>query len=184
MLYYIKLSVLLISSVTLFSGCAHQYNPTPNDTILDNSHEYRPNWIDPYDSYSEQGLSLRAQDSFMEYSMNEYSNKPALTSVYFSYDHIDIKPSERNKLIVAIDFLNQNPNASLLIIGKCDWHGTEEYNTALGDRRANAVKSYLMELGANPQNIRTLSKGSLEATMGLSVEDAWQDRRVDVIVLE
>lgn len=70
------------------------------------------------------------------------------------------------------------------MVGKCDWHGTEEYNTALGDRRAHAVNSYLIELGANPQNLRTLSKGSLEATLGLSVEDAWQDRRVDVIVLE
>lgn len=181
---YIKATIILTLTATLFSGCVNQYDPSPSDTILKNRHENRPNWIDENDNYLEEGLSIRSDDHFAGRSIADYANKAPLTSVYFSYDHADIKPSERNKLLVAIDKLNKNPSAGLLIIGNCDWHGTEEYNSALGDRRANTVKSYLIEIGGDPARIRTLSKGSLEATAGLGVEDAWKDRRADVIVME
>ncbi len=184
MSHFIKITVILAFIATLFSGCANQYDPTPADTILENRHELRPNWIDPNDSYSEQGLSLRAEDCFSGTLINGYITQAPLLSIYFSYDHIDIRPEERNKLIQVADAFKQNPIASFLVIGRCDWHGTEEYNSSLGDRRANAVKSYLSMLGVNPMNIRTLSKGSLDAKAGLSVEDAWQDRRVDIMVLK
>lgn len=180
----VKATILLASIAILFSGCANQYDPSPNDTVLSNRCENRPNWIDENDTYSEQGLSIRAEDSFTDGSMVNYVNKAPLTSVYFSYDHADIKPSERSKLLSVIDNLKQNPQANLLTVGRCDWHGTEEYNSALGDRRANSVKSYLTQLGTDSERIRTLSKGSLEATAGLGVEDAWKDRRVDIIVME
>lgn len=181
---YIKTTILLTLTATLFSGCVSQYDPSPSDTILSNKYQNRPNWIDEDDAYREEGLSIRSDNLFADNSIADYVNKAPLTSVYFSYDHADIKPSERNKLLVAIDTLKQNPHTSLLTVGNCDWHGTEEYNSALGDRRANTVKSYLIELGGDPGRIRTLSKGSLEATAGLGVEDAWKDRRADIIVME
>lgn len=181
---YIKTIIVLSLAATLFSGCTSQYDPTPSDTILSNRCENRPNWIDEDDTYSEQGLSIRSEDGFEEGSMANYVNKAPLTSIYFSYDHADIKPSERSKLLLVVNTLKQNPQTSLLVIGRCDWHGTEEYNSALGDRRAHSVKSYLTEIGADSRRIRALSKGSLEATAGLGVEDSWKDRRVDIIVME
>lgn len=184
MSHFIKNIVLLAFVAALFSGCANQYDPMPSDTILKNPHESRPNWIDENNTYSEQGLSLRTQDTILGNFMNECMNRAPVTSIYFSYDRVDIQPSERNKLLSFMDTLRHNPIASFLLIGRCDWHGTEEYNASLGDRRANAVKSYLAELGVDPMRIKTLSKGSLEAQQGLSVEDAWIDRRVDIVVLE
>lgn len=184
MMRFIKLSIALALATTLFSGCATHYNPSPEDTILGNKHENRPDWIDGDSFYSEQGLAIRGTDSFSGAEISEFTNKTPITSVFFAYDHADIRPQERAKLRSAIDALKANLSAGLLIVGKCDWHGTEEYNMALGDRRANAIKSYLTELGADQNRIRTLSRGSLQATVGLSPEESWKDRRADVIVME
>lgn len=181
---FIKLSLLLSLVASLFSGCANQYNPSPEDTILSNRHQNRPDWIDADAFYSEQGLCIRDNDTFSGTTVSSYMDRTPITSIFFAYDHADIRPQERAKLRSAIDALKSNLDAGLLIVGKCDWHGTEEYNLALGDRRANAVKSYLVELGADPDRIRTLSKGSLQASIGLSPEEAWKDRKGDVIVME
>lgn len=184
MMRFIKLSITLALTAVLFSGCASQYNPSPEDTILGNKHENRPDWIDADSFYSEQGLAIRGTDSFSGAEISEFTNKTPITSVFFAYDHADIRPQERAKLRSAIDALKANLSSGLLVVGKCDWHGTEEYNMALGDRRANAIKSYLSELGADPDRIRTLSRGSLHATVGLSPEESWKDRRADIIVME
>lgn len=181
---FIKISATLALTATLFSGCASQYNPSPEDTVLGNKHQNRPDWVDANGFYSEQGLAVRGRDSFSGAEISEFTNNTPITSVFFAYDHADIRPQERAKLRSAIDALKANLSSGLLVVGKCDWHGTEEYNMALGDRRANSIKSYLSELGADPARIRTLSRGSLQATVGLSPEEAWKDRRADVIVME
>lgn len=181
---FIKISIALVLTTTLFSGCASHYTPVPADTILESRHESRPDWIDGDSFYSEQGLAVRGADSFSGAEISEFANKTPITSIFFAYDHADIRPQERAKLRSAIDALKANLASGLLIVGRCDWHGTEEYNMALGDRRANAVKSYLSELGADPSRIRALSRGSLHATIGLSPEESWKDRRADVIVME
>lgn len=181
---FTKISIALALVTSLFTGCANQYNPCPEDTILSNRHENRPDWVDANCFYSEQGLSVRGSDTFSGMEISNFANKTPITSIFFAYDHADIRPQERAKLRSAIDALKANLDSGLLIVGKCDWHGTEEYNMALGDRRANSVKNYLVELGADPDRIRTLSKGSLQATIGLSPEEAWKDRRADVIVME
>lgn len=184
MIRLIQLLSALLLTVLFFPGCANTPNPFPEDTILANKHENRPDWIDEDGFYSEQGLTIRGQDSFSGTGIATYTDKTPITSVFFAYDHSDIRPQERAKLRSAIDAMKSNLDSGLLIVGKCDWHGTEEYNLALGDRRANSVKSYLVELGAAPERIRTLSKGSLHATVGLSPEEAWKDRRADIIVME
>ena len=92
--------------------------------------------------------------------------------------------SERSKLQQAAEYLEQNSEHSLLVEGHCDWHGTSEYNLVLGDRRANSIGDYLDTLGITPERIEKLSKGSLEATSGLSRELSSQNRRADLIVLK
>ena len=73
----IKTNILLILTAILISGCANQYDPSPDDTILSNRCENRPNWIDENDTYSEQGLSIRSDDSFgtAAESLVSYANK-------------------------------------------------------------------------------------------------------------
>ena len=107
-----------------------------------------------------------------------------LDDVYFGFDSSSISASERSKLSAAADYLAANPQDNLLIEGYCDWYGTTEYNLALGDRRANSAKDYLITLGVSPSRVETLSKGSLESVSGLSKTESAQDRRAELIVLQ
>ena len=107
-----------------------------------------------------------------------------LPSIYFGFDSSSVGASERSKLQQAAEYLEQNPEHHLLVEGHCDWHGTSEYNLVLGDRRANSIGDYLDTLGITPGRIEKLSKGSLEATSGLSRELSSQNRRGDLIVLK
>lgn len=107
-----------------------------------------------------------------------------LPSIYFGFDSSSVGASERGKLQQAADYLEQNSGYHLLVEGHCDWHGTTENNLALGDRRANSISDYLGTLGITPLRIEKLSKGSLEATSGLSKSQSSQDRRADLILLK
>lgn len=112
-------------------------------------------------------------------------NRTALAdeTVYFDFDSSAIKPADRAKLRQAKDYLDKNPGVRLLLEGHCDWRGTAEYNLALGDRRASAVKSYLQSLGESGDRMETLSKGSLEASKNADAATMAKDRRVNLVVI-
>ncbi|MGH7943916.1 MAG: OmpA family protein [Opitutaceae bacterium] len=113
-------------------------------------------------------------------------NRTALEAqtVYFDFDKSDIKPSEREKLRVAKDYLDTHPGHRLLLEGHCDWRGTAEYNLSLGDRRANATKRYLQSIGVAPERLEALSKGSLEASKNADAATMDKDRRVNLVVVD
>ena len=79
--------------------------------------------------------------------------------VYFAYDSSAVGTSERPKLEALAEYLKAHPSYSVLVEGHCDQRGSEEYNRALGERRALAVKEYLAGLGIDPSRIDTISYG-------------------------
>jgi peptidoglycan-associated lipoprotein len=78
---------------------------------------------------------------------------------YFDYDSADIRPDAKTALQKTADFLKNYPQQHVTIEGHCDERGSTEYNLALGDRRANAVKQYLVGLGIPAGNLNTVSYG-------------------------
>jgi peptidoglycan-associated lipoprotein len=105
-------------------------------------------------------------------------------TVYFDFDKSDIRAAERAKLKIAKEYLDTHPGHKLLLEGHCDWRGTAEYNLSLGDRRANSAKRYLQSIGAAPDRVETLSKGSLEASKNADAATMEKDRRVDIVVID
>jgi outer membrane protein OmpA-like peptidoglycan-associated protein len=103
-------------------------------------------------------------------------------AVYFDFDQFNLSPSERGKVIELAEFLADNRDARLLIEGYCDWKGTSAYNKALGERRANSVKEYLVELGADPRRIDTLSIGDEHAIPEAMADQATLDRRAEFVI--
>lgn len=85
--------------------------------------------------------------------------------VFFDYDKSEILPSEQEKLRRLADWLNLERNRSVAfrVEGNCDPRGTAEYNLGLGDRRARAIKDFLVSLGVDPSRIETVSYGSEKA---------------------
>ena len=92
---------------------------------------------------------------------NEYINNPQPWNgkVYFDYNRYEIKASERPVLDKLADFLAKNGNKMLVIEGHCDERGSDEYNRALSERRALAIRDYLKDLGIDAARMFTISYG-------------------------
>lgn len=107
-----------------------------------------------------------------------------LATIYFGYDSYALTGEARNSLKSNADWLKANPNGRVQIEGHCDERGTNEYNMALGDRRANAVRGYLMKMGIDRGRIDTISYGEERPADVGHDESAWaRNRRAVFVVL-
>jgi len=107
-----------------------------------------------------------------------------LSAVYFDYDRSTLRPDAADKLKAHAKAIQAFPSwAYVTVQGHCDERGTEEYNLALGDRRADAVKRYLVTLGVPESRLRTVSYGELQPVAQGHDETAWkQNRRAEFAV--
>jgi peptidoglycan-associated lipoprotein len=103
--------------------------------------------------------------------------------VLFALDSYQLKPDARAVLEKQAAWLEQNPAVTVTIEGHADERGTREYNLALGDKRANAVRDYLIALGVNANRVRTISFGKERPVDPRSVEDAWAKNRRGVMIV-
>jgi len=101
----------------------------------------------------------------------------ALRSVYFDYDSAVLREDARKTLDENINWLKANPNVRVQIEGHCDERGTEEYNLALGERRANAAKQYLIKNGIDASRLFTISYGESRPVDPGHDEGAWSKNR-------
>jgi peptidoglycan-associated lipoprotein len=99
--------------------------------------------------------------------------------IYFDFDKSDLKAEAQVILKKKADWLRENPAYSLRIEGNCDERGTNEYNLALGDRRANAAKKFLVALGIDEARIITISYGEERPADPAHNEEAWAKNRRD-----
>ena len=179
----IKIIPLLLACPFLFSACAKKHVPTPDQTLLGGVGAQRPDWVDVAGIYGAGAEGLELRDASFDQSNVGNHIENLLPSVLFNFDQSDIRPDERTKLVRTYNHLLSHPGDLLLIEGHCDWRGTSEYNLALGDRRANSVRTYLERLGIENARIETVSQGDLEATTQGTSEQMQQDRRADLIIL-
>lgn len=97
--------------------------------------------------------------------------------VYFDYDKYDVRADQSSLIQQDAQFLNQHPNMNFTIEGHCDERGSTEYNLALGDNRANAVKNALVSAGVNAGRVKTISYGKEKPFCTESNEQCWQQNR-------
>ncbi|HXR33369.1 MAG TPA: peptidoglycan-associated lipoprotein Pal [Verrucomicrobiae bacterium] len=109
-------------------------------------------------------------------SMDELFLKE-VRDAYFDYDKADIRADAREALGKTADFLRNYPQLRVTIEGHCDERGSTEYNLALGDRRASAVKQYLVSLGIPADRLTTVSYGKEKPFCMESNETCWQENR-------
>jgi peptidoglycan-associated lipoprotein len=87
-----------------------------------------------------------------------------LSTVYFGYDNSNIEASERERLEANAQCIEKNKGKQVLLIGHTDTSGTEEYNIALSERRAQSVADFLARLGTDPARMQVVPKGETEPT--------------------
>lgn len=102
--------------------------------------------------------------------------------VYFGFDKYDIQPEFAQMLDAHASFLRDNPSYKVVVEGHADERGTPEYNIALGERRANAVKMYLQGRGVNADQISIVSYGKEKPAVLGHTEDAYAKNRRAVLV--
>jgi peptidoglycan-associated lipoprotein len=105
--------------------------------------------------------------------------------VYFDFDKSFIRSEYRPVLREKAGFLKDNPNVGTRIEGNCDERGSNEYNLALGERRAENAKNFLLSLGISPDRIETISYGEERPLAVGHGEDSWaQNRRDDFVIMK
>jgi peptidoglycan-associated lipoprotein len=97
--------------------------------------------------------------------------------VFFDFDSYNLRPDAQAAIQQDVQFLKEHPSITFTIEGHCDERGSTEYNLALGDNRANAVKNALVQDGISADRIRTISYGKEKPFCTESNEQCWQENR-------
>lgn len=135
---------------------------------------------------------MERQRRIAEEEIEEYRTKQALemeamkeeekaafldTKVYFAFDNSSLSAEARETLLKQAQWLKENTDRTVIVEGHCDNRGTEEYNLALGSRRAQSVKDFLVNAGVEPSRIVTISYGEERPAVRENNEDAWAKNR-------
>lgn len=116
--------------------------------------------------------------TFGGFTVQELQQQQQANTVYFGFDRYEIVPTYQAILDAQAEYLVANPNVSVQIQGYTDERGTPEYNIALGQRRADAVKNYLISKGVNSAQLSTISYGEERpAVLGHTKADYAKNRR-------
>ena len=183
----------LIASIALLCSCGSDSakGPNPEDTVLVNNSEIRPDWIEEMDLSGQasviedlEGEGLEIRESVLA-DPNVWGDpdSPKVT-VHFDLDRWVVRPVDQTLIEKATETLLQQPDLRVLLTGYCDWRGTTEYNLALGEKRANSVKDYMVSLGVSPDRIEILSRGDLDAVLEATPAQMAEERRVEIVILQ
>ena len=106
-----------------------------------------------------------------------------IVPIYFDYNKYDIKPESKKTLKSLADSMSSHQKVTLIVEGHCDERGTNEYNLALGDKRANATMDYLLSIGVPKDRISSFSYGEEKLVCKENTESCWsKNRRAQFVV--
>ena len=141
------------------------------------------------ESPGEKGLQADAYGADGSQKSDEYKkmygrSSQQLPPIYFDFDQAAIRHDQIPRLEQNAAYLKNNPSLKVVVEGNCDERGTNEYNLALGERRALNAKTYFIELGIEDYRVRTLSYGEERPLFPEQDEFSWAQNRRDDFVLE
>jgi len=173
-----KYLVLLLALGVLYTGCAKRAVTTqPEQPAQETQKAAKAETAKPA---QEDMAKIESKDVKTEAQKIESTpaEKPsALENIYFDYDKYDIRNDEKPALKSAYDRLLKNKSMKMLIEGHCDDRGTNEYNLALGERRAKSARDYLVSLGVAKNRLDIISFGEEKPVCTEQTEDCWQKNR-------
>jgi len=123
-------------------------------------------------------------DEFGQPTQDSFEAHAGTDRVFFAFDSAELSPSARNTLQQQAEWIAAQEGVDVLIEGHADERGTREYNLALGDRRATAVKNYLVALGISASRLETISYGKERPAVLGSGENVWRQNRRAVLKVQ
>jgi peptidoglycan-associated lipoprotein len=184
--FWIHLALLLVIPGLLFTAsCAKK--TVKSDATATAVEEQKPTEEAASQEREQQAASEAAtqlaeqtaqREAMMAKNMFEGEN------IYFDFDSAALSPVAQGVLSVKADYLRDNPGSQVIIEGHCDERGTPEYNLALGDRRAESAKNFLINLGIDPSRFTSVSYGEESPVDTGHDEEAWAKNRRAKFLIE
>lgn len=168
------MSLAVISALSL-SACSSTDEMESDDITTSSASEtYDAGPLDSGEGYGTDGYDSASLGAGTQQQLvSEIGDR-----VFFGYDRYDLNDEARDLLNRQAEWLKQYPNLSVTVEGHADERGTREYNLALGERRAESVKNYLVSMGVDPRRVNTISYGKEQpAVMGANASSWAQNRR-------
>ena len=157
-----KATMFVLASATALAACAKK----PPET-LPPAQDTGTSTTGPSTGSNTDGIAAVGTQAHFENAVG------GQTVIYFDTDRFNIDSQDTAALQAQAQYFARYPQLTFTVEGHCDERGTREYNLALGERRANAAKNYLVSLGVSPDRIRTVSYGKERPVALDSNESAW-----------
>jgi peptidoglycan-associated lipoprotein len=176
-----KLLVLLTLVMFALAGCAQKAVTKPEaekTAEQKEATEKTPEKVTEQKAGQESVTSMEKETAGMEETQGMFKD------IHFDFDKYDVKDEYKPELKSIAEWMTKNAEAKLSIEGHCDERGTNEYNLALGDRRAKGIKDYIVSLGVAGTRVETISYGEEKPLCTDHTEDCWaKNRRAHFVVL-
>ena len=185
--------IISIASLVFFAGCSKQPN-LENAKLENNTTKQQVIEKTQSDVESPSNESINTENAKVEeenltsttitvskmQNNQDFAKNLASIVIYFDFDKYNIRPDQWPKVEKLAKLIKENPsNYTVRIEGNCDEWGTEEYNYALGLKRANSVKSALIKLGVDPKKLTVISYGELNPVCTAHAKWCWRLNRRD-----
>jgi peptidoglycan-associated lipoprotein len=172
------IAMLMVLAVVSVGACKKKPKTNPDMVITPTTVEPTPTEVS---SAPEPTITGDQQEDPLRGDLvqaNEYATSQGLLGdIFFDYDQFELRQDARDRLAQNARFLTSHPEFILTIEGHADERGTNEYNLALGEKRATVAKEYLSTLGVGAERLRTVSYGEERPFCGDSTESCWSQNR-------
>lgn len=182
---YLAVGVLLVLalSVVACSGGAKATAPPPEPTPAPTPEVDETVIEEEVSGPVTETLSTEPVTSELPEDLMVLNQRGYLEDTFFDTDRFDLTPEARGVLAKNANWMLKYPSVLVLVEGHCDERNTREYNLALGERRANAVRDYLKSLGVSGDRVRTISYGEERPFALGQSEEAWRlNRRAHFVI--
>ena len=171
--------IALATSIVFLTACASTPPPEPEPVVRQEAPAPRPVAPTPREPVAKENLApIQQYQGPIAGSINDFVYVSGGDArIYFGYDQFDLAPGARDVLRRQAEWLNRYPQVTAVVEGNADERGTREYNLALGARRADSVKAFLVSLGVSPNRLTTVSYGKERPIDGRSSEEGWARNR-------
>jgi len=163
---------MVIAALTI-AGCSSKQHPSANGAGANG----------PGSNLNSSGVGPGGNGSLGQFANGSTAGQGPLSDIHFGYNDYTISPQDGEILKGNAKWLADNPNAKVQVEGHCDERGSEEYNIALGARRAQAAKDYLVTLGVSADRISTISYGKELPACTDHDDNCWAQNRRDHFVV-
>ena len=177
---FVVYALAIVLVVAFFAGCKKKVQEVPPPPQV----KEQPR-VEKVEEPVVQEPVLSEEEIFMSKSLEQINKEQPLAMIFFDYDKYFIREDAKSVLERNAAWMNKFRTVKILIEGHCDERGTEEYNLALGEKRAKSTMDYLSTLGISADRMKIISYGKSQPIDPGHGEDSWaRNRRAQFTVIE